>query len=104
MPTWREDQEAAKSKKSFTQATLVFGSLQLAHQQPTVLSAPANQEVIAAAAAAGIGLIIGKTGSWNWLSEKAVPILRSWVLQLAHYGIEHHAGTYATILMKGSCL
>jgi len=30
MPTWREDQEAAKSKKSFTQATLVFGSLQLA--------------------------------------------------------------------------
>ena len=23
----------------------------------------------------GIGLIIGKAGSWNWLSEKAVPIL-----------------------------
>ena len=45
MPTWCEDQEAAKSKKSFTQATLVFGSLQLAHQQPTVLSAPANQQV-----------------------------------------------------------
>ena len=34
----------------------------------------------------GIGLIIGKAGSWNWLSEKAVPILRSWVFQLAHYG------------------
>ena len=27
-----EDQEAAKSKKSFTQATLVFGSLQLARR------------------------------------------------------------------------
>ena len=46
MPTWREDQEAAKSKKSFTQATPVFDSLQLAHQQPTVLSAPANQDVL----------------------------------------------------------
>ena len=81
-----------QSKKSFTQATPVFDSLQLAHQQPTVLSAPANQEVIAAAAAAGIGLIIGKTGSWNWLSEKAVPILRSWVLQLAPYGIRVRVG------------
>ena len=32
LPTWREDQEAAKSKKSLTQATLVFGSLQLARR------------------------------------------------------------------------
>ena len=32
LPTWREDQEAAESKKSFTQATLVFGSLQLARR------------------------------------------------------------------------
>jgi len=43
MPTWREEQAAAKSKKSFTQVTLAFGSLQLAHGEPTVLSAPANQ-------------------------------------------------------------
>ena len=52
MSTGREEQEAAKKKKSLTQATLAFGSLQLAHGQPTVLSAPANQEVVAAAAAA----------------------------------------------------
>ena len=52
MSTGREEQEAAKKKKSLTQATLAFGSLQLAHGQLTVLSAPANQEVVAAAAAA----------------------------------------------------
>ena len=86
MSTGREEQEAAKKKKSLTQATLAFGSLQLAHGQPTVLSAPANQVVVAPLVGLGIGLRIGRTGSWNWLMAKATPICSPWVLQLAGYG------------------